>query len=146
MKRGDGSVDSLRLVYEPEKPCVQVHGKGFKLKKLVPLNFVGFCNSVSYGKVYWKIELLPCFSIDYVAKGNGVKHSSFKGYIRNVVACIAKSLKGRKKLLLFFLRWLKHTDDGLGGLHQKAYMLSQHLKFTPQFLPRLKPVGLFEAN
>jgi len=140
LNRRDGGEDSVWLVDKPEKPLIQIHGEAFEPKKFVSSPLVGLRNSVSgsNGKVCWKIELLSSISVGDVVEGDGVKDPALKGYLRDVIACISKSLKGCEHLLRIFSRWFKLAYDGLRERHTKAYMQTRYLHIL-QFLPRLKP-------
>lgn len=142
LNRRDGCVNSIRLVDKPEKPFIQIYGMLCKLEKLMFSLLVGFGNSIPrpYGKVCGKAKLFPCFTVNHVVESNWVKHSPFKRYFREVIACTSKGLKGGDKLLYFFLGWLKFTDRGFRELHQSIYINS----VFKSFLPWLKHVGLFK--
>ncbi len=140
LNRGDRCVDSIGLVDKPEESLIQIYRKLSEPQKPISPLFVGFSHSISgsNGKVCWKAEPSPCFSINHVVEGNWVKHSPFKSHLRNIVTRIAISLKGSKQLLRIFSGRLKLADNGLRELHQIAYMLFKYLSIKPQFLPALK--------
>lgn len=134
----DRCIDSVRLVDKSEEPLIQIHRKLSELQEFVSSLLVGFSNSIScsYRKICREIKFLPRLSVDHVVKSNGIEYSSFKGYLRNVIADIAKSLYRPKQLLKIFSGWLKFADDGLRELHTKAYMQILYLRL-PRFLPTL---------
>jgi len=141
LNRRDRRIDAIRFVDKPEKSLIQIYRKLIKLKEFISFLLVGFSYSVpcSYGEICWKIKSSPRLSVNHVVKSNRVEHSPFKGYLRNIVASITKSLCCAKQLFKVFSGWLKFADHGLRELHfKKAYMLFQYLKVL-QFLPRLKP-------
>ena len=148
LESGDGSVNCIWLVDKPEKPLIQVHRKLIKHKQFVPPLFVGFSNSIprSNSEVCRELELFSGFPISDMVKGNRIKDSALKGYVRNVVASILKSFKRVQQLLRIFSSWLKLTDSSFRELHsQKAYMQFKYLNFRPQFLPWLKRMGFLEV-
>jgi hypothetical protein len=133
----DRSIDTIRLVDKSEKPFIQVHRKLRELQELVSSLLVGFSDPVSgsYRKICREIKLLSRLSVNYVVESDWIEHSSFKSYLRNVVASVAKSLYRPKQLLKVFRRWLKFASDSLRELHfKKAYMLIGYLRLL-RFLP-----------
>ena len=124
LNRRDGRMDAVRFVDKPEKPLIQVHRKLCELQEFVSSLLVGFSYSVSgsYRKICREIELLSRLPINHVVKSNGVEHPPFKGYLRNIVTSITKSLYCAKQFLKVFSGWLKFTDHGLGELHFKKHI------------------------
>jgi len=139
LNRDDRGVNSIGFVDEPKKSCVQAHRKLSELKKLFSSLLVRFGDPIprSDGEVGWKIKFLPSISVGDVVKGNWIKNFAFKGYLRNVVASISKSLNSSKQLLSIFIGKLEFTHNSLSRLHQKAYMPFSYLKVAP-----ILPLGL----
>lgn len=141
---GDGGIDSVRLIYKPEEPLIQIHGKTFEFERFVPSLLVGFSNPISgsYSEVCWKLKFLPSLPVNHMVEGNWIKNPSLKSYLRNVVAGISKSLKCLKQLLQIFNCWLKLAYSRLRELHQKAYMQFRYLNFKTSIPPTTEVRGL----
>lgn len=128
LKGSNRSINSI--IAQPEKPFIQVHGKLRKLKQSISSLFVGFGNPVSgsYCKVCWKTKYLSSFFVNYVMEGYRIKYSSFKCYLRNVVASITESLNCAKQFLKVLGRRLKFADNSFRELRYRiAYMQNGYL-------------------
>ena len=139
LNSGNRSVYSVRLVDKSEEPFIQIHGKLREFEKLPFLVLpIGFSNAVSSpdGEIRGEIKLLPCFSVNNMMECNRVEHSLFKGYPRNVITSVSKSLEGVKQFLILNNSRVKFTDNSFRKLHKKIYIFS--IFKYPKFLPPLK--------
>lgn len=136
---GDGSMDAVWLMHQPEKPRVQIERRLVKSKELVPSLLVSFSHPVSGSncEVGGKSELCSSLAIDEVVERDGVEDPALESHLRGVVARVLERLNSAEQLLLILIREPELADDGFGELHRKYAYAFFYLR-VPQFIPPLK--------